>query len=123
MGQVRLAAAMLALLTVLITILFWFIPGIEINATASTTLAAACLIIVAPFEALDRAARERVLAACITYVAAIGVALWFALQTPVEQATIVTLAMLATAGLVLVAWSFKIRKHRRRPRWSNYYDR
>lgn len=78
MRQVRLAAAMLAILTVLVTILFWFIPDIDINVIASGAIAAAALIIVAPFEALDRAARERVIAACITYVAAICLALFHA---------------------------------------------
>jgi O-antigen/teichoic acid export membrane protein len=123
MRQVRLAAAMLAILTVLVTVLFWFIPDIDINVIASGAIAAAALIIVAPFEALDRAARERVIAACITYVAAIGVSLCFTLQTPVEQAPIGALAMLAASGLVLAAWSFKIQNRRRRSVWSNYFDR
>ena len=122
MRQVRLAAALLAILTVLVTTLFWFIPEVSLNAIVSGEIAAGILLIVAPFEAVDRAARERVIAACITYVAAIIVSLYFALQAPTDQAPIGALGMLATAGSALVAWSIKIRHRRSRSVWANYFD-
>jgi hypothetical protein len=115
---------MLALLTVLITILFWFIPDISLETVLCTAIAAGCLAIVAPFEAREPSARKRVLAACVAFVALIGVAMWFAFQAPAERAgPMGALAMLAAGGLILVVWSFGIRNRVSRPQWRDYYDR
>ena len=114
---------MLALLTVLITIFFWFIPSVGMDSIACCALAAGCLFIVVPFKAYEPPARKRVLAGCVAFVAAIGAALFFALQDPVERAPLGALAMLAAGGLVLVVWSFAVRNRWSRPQWRDYYDR
>ncbi len=124
MRRVRLTAAMLALLTVLIAILFWFIPDIGVETDLCIVIAAACLFIVAPFEARDPPARKRVLAACVAFVVMIGVAAGFAFQMPAERATpLGTLTALGLGGLILVVWSFGIRNRVSRPQWRDYYDR
>lgn len=124
MKRVRMTAALLALLTVLITILFWFIPDVGVDTIACTGIAAGFLAIVAPFEARDPPARKRVLAACMAFVVMIGVASWFALQMPAERAgPMGALAILAAGGLILVIWSFGIRNRQSRPHWRDYYDR
>jgi hypothetical protein len=124
MRRVRLTAAMLALLTVLIAILFWFIPDVSLETVASTAVAAGCLAIVAPFEAHAPPARKRVLAGCIAFVVMIGVASGFALQMPAERATPMgALAVLGLGGLILALWSFGIRNRVSRPQWRDYYDR
>ena len=124
MQRVRLTAAMLALLTVLIAILFWFMPDVGLETILCTALAAGALLIVAPFEARDPPARKRVLAGCVVYVILIGVAAGFAFQMPAERATPMgVLAALAFGGLILVFWSFGIRNRVSRPQWRDYYDR
>ncbi|MDB5682079.1 MAG: hypothetical protein JWO16_1884 [Sphingomonas bacterium] len=123
MRRVRLTAAMLAILTVLITILFCVVPDMDMIAIASSALAAVCLFVVVPFEAADPPARKRVLAACIAYVAAIGVALALAWQTGSGRAPMAALALLAMGGFALAAWSFGIRNRHSRSKWSHYYDR
>lgn len=124
MRRVRLTAAMLALLTVLISILFWFMPDVGLETILCTVIAAGCLGVVAPFEARDPPARKRVLAACVAFVVLIGVASWFALQMQAERAAPMgALAMLAAGGLILVVWSFGIRNRVSRPQWRDYYDR
>ena len=124
MKRVRLTAAMLALLTVLITILFWFNPDVGLEIVLCTAIAAGCLGIVAPFEARDSAARKRVLAACVAFTVMIGVATGFALQMPGERMTAMSaLAILGAGGLILVIWSFGIRNRVSRPKWRDYYDR
>ena len=124
MKRVRLTAAMLALLTVLIAILFWFIPDISLETITFTAIAAGCLAIVAPFEANEPPARKRVLAACAVFVVMIGVAMWFVFQAPADRAAPMgALGMLALGGLVLVVWSFGIRNRVSRPQWRDYYDR
>ena len=115
MRQVRLTAAMLAILTVLIAILFCVIPDMDITAIVSTAVASVFLFAVVPFEAANPPARKRVLAA--------GVAIGLALQTETGRAPLAALGVLALGGLVLVAWSFGIRNRRSRSKWSSYYDR
>lgn len=124
MKRVRLTAALLALLTVLIAILFWFIPDVRLETVACTAIAAGCLAIVTPFEANEPPARKRVLLACIVFVAMIGIAMWFAFQGSAERAgPMGALTMLAVGGLALVVWSFGIRNRVSRPQWRDYYDR
>jgi O-antigen/teichoic acid export membrane protein len=115
---------MLALLTVLIAILFWFIPDVSVETILCTAIAALCLFIVVPFEARNPPARKRVLAGCVAYVVMIGVALGFAFQGVAERVTPMgALAALAFGGLILVIWSFGIRNRVSRPQWRDYYDR
>jgi len=124
MRQVRLTAAMLALLTVLIAILFWFLPDVSVETVLCTAIAAGCLAIIVPFEAREPPARKRVLAACVVYVGLIGGALAFALQGIADHvAPMGALVALAAAGLALVLWSFGIRNRVSRPQWRDYYDR
>jgi|GEM_PF-2135331 len=124
MWRVRLTAAMLALLTVLIAALFWFIPDVSLETILCTAIAAGCLAIVTPFEARDPPARKRVLAACIAYVVMIGVGAGFAFLGVADRATPMgTLAALGLGGLGLVFWSFGIRNRVSRPQWRDYYDR
>lgn len=124
MARVRLTAAMLALLTVLIAILFWFLPDISLETILFTAVAAGCLAIVTPFEARNPPARKRVLAACVVYVVMIIVASGFAFMGIADRATpLGTLAALAVGGLSLVFWSFGIRNRVSRPQWRDYYDR
>lgn len=124
MRRVRLTAAMLALLTVLIAILFWFVPDINLETILCTAIAAVCLIVVVPFEAQEPPARKRVLAGCVAFVVMIGVASGFAFQAPAERAAPMgALAMLGLGGVILVAWSFGIRNRVSRPQWRDYYDR
>ncbi|MBS0479322.1 MAG: hypothetical protein JSR79_08485 [Proteobacteria bacterium] len=124
MGRVRLTAAMLALLTVLIAILFWFLPDISLETVLCTAVAAGCLIVIAPFEARDPPARKRVLAGCVAFVAMIGLAAGFAFQGAAERtAPLGALAALGLGGVILVLWSFGIRNRVSRPQWRDYYDR
>lgn len=124
MRQVRLTAALLALLTVMIAVMFWFLPDISLETVACTAVAAGCLGVVVPFEAREPPARKRVLLGCVAFVVMIGVATGFALQMPAERAgPIGTLATLAVVGLILVVWSFGIRNRVSRPQWRDYYDR
>lgn len=119
-----MTAALLALLTVLITILFWFIPDVGMDTVACTGIAAVCLFAVVPFEARNPPARKRVLAGCVAFVVMIGVALGFAFQGVAERATPMgTLGALGLGGLILVIWSFGIRNRVSRPQWRDYYDR
>lgn len=124
MARVRLTAAMLALLTVLIAILFWFLPDVSLETVLCTGIAAGILAVVAPFEAREPPARKRVLAACVVYVALIGGAIAFAFLGTAERiAPVGALGALAFAGLILVFWSFGIRNRVSRPQWRDYYDR
>lgn len=124
MGRVRLTAAMLALLTVLIAILFWFLPDISLETILCTAIAAGCLAVVTPFEARNPPERKRVLAACVVYVLLIGGAIGFAFQGVAERAAPMgALSALALGGLILVFWSFGIRNRVSRPQWRDYYDR
>lgn len=124
MRPVRLTAAMLALLTVLVTLLFWFIPEVGLETILCTAIAAVCLGIVTPFEARDPPQRKRVVAASAVYVVMIGIASVFALQMPAERiAPMSALATLGLGGVALVIWSFGIRNRVSRPRWREYYDR
>ncbi|QDZ08563.1 hypothetical protein FPZ24_14685 [Sphingomonas panacisoli] len=124
MRRVRLTAALLALVTVLIAALFWFLPDVSVETVICTAIAAGCLAIVAPFEARYPPERKRVLAACVVYVVMIGVALGFAFQGYADRAAPMgALGALAAVGLILVLWSFGIRNRVSRPAWRDYYDR
>ena len=124
MRRVRLAAAMLALLTVLITILFWFMPDVGLETIVCTTAGAASLAMVSMFEARNPPARKLVVVVCAVFVLLIGVAAAFVFQAPAERtAPMGALAMLATGGLILAGWSFSIRNRISRPQWRDYFDR
>ena len=124
MRRVRLTAAMLALLTGLITILFWFMPEVGLETIVCTTVAAACLAIASMFEANEPPARKRMVVVCALFVLLIGVAAAFVLLAPAERAAPMgALAMLAACGLGLTIWSFGIRNRVSRPQWRDYFDR
>lgn len=124
MRRVRLAAAMLALLTVLITILFWFMPDVGLETIVCTTVGAASLATVSMFEARNPPARKLVVVVCAVFVLLTGVAAAFVFQAPAERAAPMgALAMLATGGLILAGWSFSIRNRISRPQWRDYFDR
>lgn len=122
MRKLRVIAAMLAILTALIDALFCLNPNSGLSMLLPVAIGALCLALVVPFEALEPAARKRVFAACLGYIAAIGVGIWFAQQMDVGLVPVTALAALLAAGVVLAGWSFSIRNRRRRPNWAGYYD-
>jgi hypothetical protein len=123
MKQIRVAAGILAILTIVVAGLFLLIPGIGMTIIGSSAVAAACLAVVAPFEALEPPARKRVMAGCFAFVVAIGIALGFAVLDGVDLGPVGMLAGLAAAGTALTIWSFAVRNRRRRTLWGDYYDR
>lgn len=123
MRQVRLIAGLLAIITVLIAALLYVNPSVSADSVVSCLVAALCLAIVAPFDALEPPARKRILAGCVAFVAAIVVAFALAAQTTDDRAPLGALASLASVGVVLVACSFAVRNRRRRAHWHDYYDR
>ncbi|QDZ08661.1 hypothetical protein FPZ24_15285 [Sphingomonas panacisoli] len=116
-------AALVAILTALIAGLLYINPDISVNVAICCLIAASCLAIVAPFEALEPAARKRICVGCIAFVVAIVIAFALAIQTTDDRGPLGALASLATGGIVLAAWSFTIRNRRGRPQWRNYFDR
>ncbi|MBN8806750.1 MAG: hypothetical protein J0I47_00710 [Sphingomonas sp.] len=123
MKRIRVVAAILALLTATMAGLFWLVPGIGMETIAGCGVAALCLLIVVPFDASEPPARKRVLAACVAFVVAVGVALGFAIETSVDLGPLSALAGVEFVGLILAVWSFTVRNRRRRALWSDYYDR
>lgn len=122
MSRLRIAAAALACLTLLIAGLFALNDTIGGGVTGGTALAALCLAIVVPFNADEPSGRKRILAAAIAFVALTAASLWVALRTAAGGVPVILLAGLGLAGLLLTAWAFITRNRRRRPAWSKYYD-
>jgi O-antigen/teichoic acid export membrane protein len=118
-----LIVAIVAFLTALIAALLYLNPDVSEDSAVSCSVAAICLALVAPFEALEPQARKRVVAGCVAFVVAIVIAFALAVQSTDDRAPLGALGSLASVGIVLVAWSFTIRNRRHRPQWRDYYDR
>ncbi|WP_375390444.1 hypothetical protein [uncultured Sphingomonas sp.] len=122
MSRLRLTAAALAVLTLLVSGLFWMNADINAGIPAGTSAAALSLAVVLPFGANDPRGRKRVFAALVAFLVAVALSLWIALQTMAGYGAMGVLAGLLGAGMVLAVWSFRTRNRRRRSAWADYYD-
>ena len=123
MRRLRMAAAVLALLTALLDLLIAQDPGIHKSVIVAAALAAVCLGIVTPFNASKPPERKRVVFACAAFLVMIGVALACALLFGGEARPLGAMAVLTAAGIVLLIWAYKTRNRVRRSVWHNYFDR
>lgn len=123
MRQIRLLVAVVAVLTAIIAALLFINPSVGTDTVLYCLLGAACLAVVAPFDAPEPPARKRVVAACTAHLLSIICAFAQTVGTSGDRAPIGALIGLASAGIVLVAWSFATRNRRRREHWHEYFDR
>lgn len=121
MLRLRIFASLLSVLS-LATMALAFVLGAPIATAIALLAAAACLAIVAPFDAPDPRQRLRVLLACLAYVVGIGAALAFVRGAPDTGALKFALILLVLMGVGMMLWAFATRKRRRMPRSSRYYD-
>jgi hypothetical protein len=113
---------MLSIATLIVATILLLLPSVGFPAIVALVAGAAALAIVAPFEAMDPAARRRVLIATIVHLAASVAALGLVVATDGGNRPLVVIAGLAAASVILVGWAFKTRNRRRRVGWNNYYD-
>lgn len=122
MSRLRLAAGLLACLTLLVAGLFSLNADVSATVIGGTALAALALAATVPFSADHPRGRKRILLASLAAVALLATALLAALRGSAGGAAVLLLAGLAFAGSLLALWAFLTRNRRRRPAWSNYYD-
>lgn len=121
MGRLRVFASVLSILSLLVAALLRM-NAVGTVVLAAVVVAAACLAIVAPFNAPDPPRRKRVFAACLAYVGAMAAAIVLAVLTGAAALPVLWLGALLAFGLGLSLWAFKTRNRRRSPVWGNYYD-
>lgn len=121
MARLRVFASALSILSLLVTVLLQ-LQTVAAAVLAAVLVGAACLAIVAPFNAPDPPRRKRVVAACIAYIGAMAAAIVLALATGADMLPTLWLAVLLAFGLALGGWAFKTRNRRRNQGWGGYYD-
>ena len=121
MAKIRVSAALLSILS-LLAAAFLLLRSTGLVTVALVVLAAACLAVVAPFDAPDPPKRKRVLAGCVGYVAGILVATALAARSPDEPYLAQALLFLAGCGAVLGGWAFRVRNWRRHGGLRPYYE-
>ncbi len=121
MLRLRIFASVVAILS-LATMLLAVVLAAPIGVAVALLVAAACLAIVAPFDAPDTRRRLRVLLACVAYLAAVAVALLFTRSGPTEPVLLIVLTVLVQLGFGLACWAFATRKRRRMPQSRRYFD-
>ncbi len=121
MVRLRMFASALSILTLLVTLLAWLQGGSWITLVA-LVLAAACLAIVAPFDAPSPRERWRVVIACGAYSIAAAAAVVAAQRVESKITVMVPIVVLVLAGVSLAFWAIATRKRRRIPASRRYYD-
>ncbi|GGB35955.1 hypothetical protein GCM10011380_26670 [Sphingomonas metalli] len=113
---------MLSIATMIVAAIFLMVPEVHLSVIVAMGIGGAALAIVAPFEAMDRPARRRVLYACLAHVLAMIATLGLLVVTEASIRPLSVVALLLTVGAVLSGWAFKSRNRRRRVGWNDYYD-
>lgn len=88
----------------------------------AVVIGAACLAIVAPFDAPTPRERTRVVLACAAYVAAVAGAVVLAHRVEAPTLAMLALVVLILCGVSLTCWALATRKRRRIPASRRYYD-
>jgi uncharacterized membrane protein (UPF0136 family) len=114
-------ASALSLLTLLVTLLAWLQWSSWLTLLA-LVLGAACLAVVAPFDAPTPRERWRVVIACAAYTGAVGAAVIAAQRVEAPVTVMVPIVLLVLGGVSLVFWALATRKRRRIPASRRYYD-
>ncbi len=113
---------MLSIASLIVAAIFLLLPKVGILTVAALVAGAACLAIVAPFEAMNPPARKRVVAATVGYCLASGAALALVLLSDAGNRPLLVMGALLACGLILAGWAFKTRNRRRRIGWTDYFD-
>lgn len=121
MVRLRMFASALSILTLLVTLLAWFQGGSWITLVA-LVLGAACLAVVAPFDAPSPRERWRVVIACGVYSIAVAAAVVAAQRVESKVTVMVPIVLLLLAGVSCTFWAIATRKRRRIPASRRYYD-
>ncbi|PAX07323.1 hypothetical protein [Sphingomonas lenta] len=120
MSQLRIFAALLSILSLLVAA-WMHLGGAPVAVVAAIAVGAACLAVVAPFDAPDPPQRRRVLWACIAHVAAIAVAAVLAVAAEATLPRLGSLMLLLLLGGALSARAFATRNRRRIKGWGGYF--
>ena len=121
MLRLRISASIVSLLS-LATVILAMVVGAWPGVTIALLAAAACLAIVAPFDAPNPPERIRVMIACLTYLAALMAALMLLQVTVFSRALAIAIVALLQCGIVLACWAFATRNRRRLPHSRRYFD-
>lgn len=121
MLRLRIFASLLSILT-LASALRLQGQGAAIAVVGALGFAAACLAVVAPFDAPDPPRRRFVLGACLLYAGAAALALMLTLGSGARGVSVVWEALLLLAGLALSVWAFATRNRRRSRGWNRYFE-
>lgn len=121
MIRLRIAASLLSILT-LVSAVWLQGRGAAIGVVIALGIAAACLAVVAPFDAPDPPRRRLVLGACLAYAGAAALGLALALGSGARGALAAWEALLLLAGLALSGWAFATRNRRRSRGWNRYFE-
>lgn len=121
MLRLRIFASVVSILS-LATMLLAILVAAPIGVAIALLVAAACLAIVAPFDARDSARRLRVLVAGLAYLVAVAVALLFTRGGSTEPTLLIALTVLLQLGVGIACWAFATRKRRRMPQSRRYFD-
>lgn len=105
----------------LAALLTWLQGGSWISILA-VVLGAACLAIVAPFDAPAPRERVRVVLACMAYSILIGVATVAAQRVEAPTLLMLALVFLLICGTSITCWALATRRRRRIPASHRYYD-
>jgi len=121
MARIRVFAALLALLSIIIGSWLGIGRGDWIGAGA-LIFAAACLAAVCPFDAPDPRRRNRVAIACASYVVLVGVLIVYTYNRRDFWSDTIALFLLLEAGVGLTGWVLATRNRSRLPGSRRYYD-
>ncbi|MDP1027364.1 hypothetical protein Q5H91_09075 [Sphingomonas sp. KR1UV-12] len=113
---------MLSIASLMMAAILLMLPAIGFTTIGLLVGGAACLAIVAPFDAMQPPARKRVVAATLAYVLTTIAAAGVVAVTDGGHRPLFVLAALAACGLILFGWAFKTRNRRRRAGWTDYFD-
>lgn len=121
MLKIRILAAIVSILSLATLVL-----ALVVEASAIVPLAllaaAACLAIVAPFDAPSPPRRNRILLACLAYLVALSAALIVARGETASGILMVALVILVQLGVGLTCWTIATRNRRRMPHSRRYFD-
>ncbi|MBB4154635.1 CHASE2 domain-containing sensor protein [Sphingomonas jinjuensis] len=122
MGRLRMIAAMLATVSILVAGLLVTVPQSGLPVILVFAIGSLILGGITPFEAADPSSRMRVVLACAAYTLCAIAAGVLAVVSGAPR--LVPAIMLASTlpGMVLTIWAFRTRKRYKRRGWQNYFD-